>query len=135
MRRLSLSAKLFVAALPLLLALGALMVVSTRESFGDVSDARRGAQLGAIWEPLLSAITSIESEQTVAESGADAEANNEARRITNEVMVDLNARLLDITDSQPLVLQVGQAMTALGLAREGVDNPEMAAARRVSAAA
>ncbi|HEY3485951.1 MAG TPA: HAMP domain-containing protein, partial [Ilumatobacteraceae bacterium] len=135
MRRLSLSAKLFVAAVPLLLALGALLALSTRESFGEVSEARRGAQLGSIWEPLITAISSIESEQTVAESGSTAEANNDARRITNEVMVDLNARLLDIGDSHPLVLQVGQAMTALGLAREGVDNPDMAAARRVSAAA
>ena len=69
MRRLSLSAKLFVAALPLLVAVGALLALSIRDGLDEVDQARRGAQLGSTWEPLIASIQAIESEQRISAAG------------------------------------------------------------------
>ncbi len=65
MRRLSLSTKLFVAALPLLVAVSALLALSIRGDLEDVAQARRGAQLGSTWEPLIASIQAIEAEQRI----------------------------------------------------------------------
>src|SRR5690606_7840808 len=53
MRRLSLSTKLFVAALPLLIAVAILLTISVTNDFAKVREAERGAQLGSLWDPLL----------------------------------------------------------------------------------
>ena len=61
MRRLSLSTKLFAAALPLILAVGALLALTVRSDLQEVSAAERGADLGAVWTPLVGALSSIET--------------------------------------------------------------------------
>jgi HAMP domain-containing protein len=120
MRRLSLSAKLLVAAVPLLLVLAALLGVLTRENLRSVDDARRGAALGAVWEPLIATIQTMEAEQQVGRSGDDA-GLADARQATNQSMVGLNAAIESIGDSQTLVFQLGQTLNSIGLARAGVD--------------
>ena len=132
MRRLSLSAKLFIAALPLLVTIGALLSLSFSQSLRDVNDARRGAELGATWDPLIHTIRSIETEQTVSEGG-DATAIAEARRVTNQAMVAMNNAVEGLGDSQALTLQLGQALTALNLGREAFDTPALAEARNTTA--
>ena len=83
MRRLSLSAKLFVAALPLLVAVGALLALSIRGDLDDVAQARRGALLGSTWEPLIASIQAIESEQRISDTGEQADRSpTPARRPT-----------------------------------------------------
>ena len=57
MRRLSLSTKLFAAALPLVIAVGALLALTVRSDLEEVDHAERGADLGAVWTPLVASIT------------------------------------------------------------------------------
>ena len=62
MRRLSLSTKLFAAALPLVIAVGALLALTVRSDLDEVAHAERGADLGAVWTPLVASINAIEVE-------------------------------------------------------------------------
>src|SRR6186997_490542 len=62
MRRLSLSTKLFDAALPLVIAVGALLALTVRSDLEEVDHAERGADLGAVWTPLVASINAIETE-------------------------------------------------------------------------
>ena len=62
MRRLSLSTKLFAAALPLVIAVGALLALTVRSDLDEVAHAKRGADLGAVWTPLVASINAIEVE-------------------------------------------------------------------------
>src|SRR3954462_14239519 len=62
MRRLSLSTKLFAAALPLVIAVGALLALTVRSDLDEVHHAQSGADLGGVWPPLVAAINSIETE-------------------------------------------------------------------------
>ena len=59
MRRLTLSTKLFAAALPLILAVGALLALTVRNDLEEVDHAERGASLGSLWTPLVGAMTAI----------------------------------------------------------------------------
>lgn len=132
MRRLSLSTKLIAAVVPVLLALGVLAWSNVRDGRAEMDRARLGATLGASWDPLVSTMRVIEAERSVATAG-DASAVATSRRDTNTQMVAMNAVLVDIGGGRTLVDQLGETLTALGLAREAVDRPEIAAARRVSA--
>ncbi|MCU0260355.1 MAG: HAMP domain-containing protein [Ilumatobacteraceae bacterium] len=133
MRRLSLSAKLFVAALPLLLAIVALLGLSIRDNLEEVDRAERAAQLAGAWQPLITLINAVEDEQAVSATG-DTDALTTARSATNARMVEMNTAIEAIPDSQPLTLQLGESLAALGLAREAVDSPDIAAARGTTAA-
>ena len=62
MRRLSLSTKLFAAALPLVVAVGALLALTVRSDLTDVQRAESGAELGAVWNPLITALGAVETE-------------------------------------------------------------------------
>ena len=59
MRRLSLSTKLFAAALPLVIAVGALLALTVRSDLEEVDHAERGGDLGAVWTPLVASINAI----------------------------------------------------------------------------
>ena len=52
MRRSTLSTKLFAAALPLVLAVAALLALTVRTDLDDVKEAENGADLGRAWQPL-----------------------------------------------------------------------------------
>lgn len=62
MRRQSLSTKLLIAVLPLILALGGLLAVIVRDGLREVGRADLGAELGATWEPLVTTMQAIETE-------------------------------------------------------------------------
>jgi hypothetical protein len=121
MRRLSLSAKLFVAALPLLVAVSALLALSIRDGFDDIGEARRGAQLGSTWEPLIASIQAIETEQRTSDSG-DQVAILDARRATDSSMSDLREVIRGIGDSTAMVVKIGSATGALSTGRVAVDS-------------
>ncbi|HEX4980798.1 MAG TPA: ATP-binding protein [Ilumatobacteraceae bacterium] len=120
MRRLSLSAKLFVAVLPLLVAVTALLTLSIRDGVDDIDQARRGARLGSTWEPLIASIQAIESEQVISDTG-DQAAIVDARRATDTSMSDLRQAVRDIGDSETMVLNFESATNALIKGRGGVD--------------
>ena len=121
MRRLSLSAKLFVAALPLLVAVSALLALSIRDGVEEVDQARRGALLGSTWEPLIASIQAIESEQRISEDG-DQTAVVDARRATDSSMSDLRQIVRRIGDSNAMVVKIGLATGALSTGRVAVDS-------------
>ena len=70
MRRPSLSTKLLAAAVPLLIAIGALLFVTVRNDLDTVNDAERSAQLGAVWNPMVDALSAVDVERDLATSGA-----------------------------------------------------------------
>ena len=121
MRRLSLSAKLFVAALPLLVAVSALLALSIRDGVEEVDQARRGALLGSTWEPLIASIQAIESEQRISDDG-DQAAIVDARRATDSSMSDLRQVVRHIGDSNAMVVKIGLATGALSTGRVAVDS-------------
>ena len=57
----------------------ALLALSIRGDLEDVAQARRGAQLGSTWEPLIASIQAIESEQRTSDTD-DAAAIVDARQ-------------------------------------------------------
>ena len=59
MRRFTLSTKLFAAALPLIIAVTALLALTVRADLSEVSRAERSAQLGGMWAPISAALGSI----------------------------------------------------------------------------
>src|SRR3954454_8354178 len=75
MRRLSLSTKLFAAALPLVIAVGALLTLTVRSDLDEVHHAERGADLGKTWTPLVASINSIEAELDAIPPHAVAKAD------------------------------------------------------------
>ena len=121
MRRLSLSAKLFVAALPLLVAVTALLALSIRDGVEEVNQARRGALLGSTWEPLIASIQAIEAEQRISDGG-DQAAIVDARRATDSSMSDLRQVVRRIGDSNAMVVKIGLATGALSTGRVAVDS-------------
>jgi signal transduction histidine kinase len=124
MRRLSLSSKLFVAALPLLIALGALLALNVRDSMTAVDQARRGAELGSIWEPLIESIRAVEFEQAVS-AGNDPTAIRDARRSTSTAMAGMNSVTQQLDDSAPLTVQLGKVLASISTARNATDNPNV----------
>ncbi len=116
MRRLSLSSKLFVAALPLLVAVNALLALSIRGDLEDVAQARRGAQLGSTWAPLIASIQAIESEQRTSDTESTA-AIADARQATDSSMSDLRQVVRDIGDSDAMVVKIGTVTSALSTGR------------------
>jgi signal transduction histidine kinase len=121
MRRLSLSAKLSIAALPLLVVLAVLLGVLTRDNLREVDAAERGADLGSTWQPLITTIRAIESEQAVGVTGSETELAA-ARQITDGAMVAMNDhKETRLGDPDPLTFQLGEALYRVGLARAGVD--------------
>lgn len=72
MRRSTLSTKLFAAALPLLVAVAALLAFTVRGDLQDVQQAENGAELGRVWQPLSGALGAVEAEVTEARAALAA---------------------------------------------------------------
>lgn len=66
MRRTTLSTKLLAAALPLVLAVAALLALTVRNDLRDVQRAENGAELGQVWTPLIGALGAIDAEAAQA---------------------------------------------------------------------
>jgi signal transduction histidine kinase len=133
MRRLSLSTKLFAAALPLILAVGALLALTVRDDLRQVADAERGSELGAVWNPLVGALTSIEAELTdlhpTATPAADADAAAAGRqaemaanrRSTDQSLAALGDQLDQLGSEEAARKHITQARSSLSAARRAVD--------------
>ena len=141
MRRLSLSTKLFAAALPLLIAVGTLLALTVRSDLNDVQRAQRGADLGAVWDPLITALVSIEAELADVDTGLDpaaeivldetADADRALRVVANRRATD--QALNDVAESLTnlgAAIAAGQHITAsrsqLSAARGSIDMSRLA---------
>ena len=89
MRRLSLSTKLFAAALPLVIAVGALLALTVRNDLDEVHHAQRGADLGAVWTPLVASINAIETELDSIPPHPDADTPGGIAQVDPEVAANL----------------------------------------------
>ncbi len=119
MRRLSLATKLFVAALPLVMAVGLLIALSVGNDLDNISEAERGATLGSVWQPLVTAINSVENELLSSTIGTDE--LDPARQATDQSLTDLQTSIEQIEGSDAMQLRIGAIRTELGAARLQVD--------------
>ena len=99
----------------------ALLALSIRGDLEDVAQARRGAQLGSTWEPLIASIQAIESEQRASDTD-DAAAIVDARRATDSSMSDLRQVVRNIGDSNAMVVKIGTVTSALSTGRVAIDS-------------
>lgn len=116
MRRLPLSMKLVIAALPVVLALAGLSALTVRDGLGDVRRAGAAADLSATWEPLVAAVRAVDAERE-----AEVDRAVELRRATNRAMVETEQALLLVGDDLPALEPHARALTAIGAARASSD--------------
>jgi signal transduction histidine kinase len=128
MRRISLSTKLFAAALPLLVAVGSLLALTVRSDLGELHRAKAGADLGAVWDPLSTALTSIEAELDDIDSGAEPADNTDRiariaanRRATDQALNDLGTSLEGLGAAQAAVEHITTSRSRLSSARRAND--------------
>ena len=128
MRRISLSTKLFAAALPLLVAVGSLLALTVRSDLGELHRAKAGADLGAVWDPLSTALTSIEAELDDIDTGAEPTDSTDRiariaanRRATDQALNDLGASLEGLGAAQAAVEHITTGRSRLSSARRAND--------------
>lgn len=131
MRRLSLSTKLFAAALPLVVAVAGLLALTVRSDLNDIHRAESGADLGGVWEPLITALSSVEVEANeVADTTATTVASDETliivadpatRRSTDQAINDLRTSIEEIGAFEAASAHVTSARSALSAARRNID--------------
>jgi signal transduction histidine kinase len=140
MRRLSLSTKLFAAALPLVIAVGALLALTVRSDLAEVHHAERGADLGAVWTPLVAAINAVETEldgipphPEADPSGAVVEVDpavtahlTEVRRATDQSLTALADKIAPLGSAEASRKHITQAKTDLSGARRAIDMASVA---------
>lgn len=117
MRRLPLSMKLVIAALPVVLALAGLSALTVRDGLTDVRRAGAAADLSATWEPLVAAVGAVDAERE-----ATAGRAVEVRRTTNRAMVETEQALLLVGDDLPALEPHARALIAIGAARASADD-------------
>jgi signal transduction histidine kinase len=134
MRRLSLSTKLFAAALPLVVAVGGLLALTVRSDLNDIDSAESGAELGGVWEPLITALTAVETE-SASLTGGDADdgvgdgagdgpalvADPDARRATDQAINDLRTSIEKLGAFEAASAHVTAGRSALSAARRNID--------------
>ncbi len=140
MRRLSLSKKLFAAALPLVLAVAALLALTVRADLNEVHQAERSAELGRAWTPLVAAIQSVEGELATvpgsaasmaapsagADTGDAAQADRLAaiatsRRATDQSIAALTDPIDRLDSSEAARKHITAARSMLSAARRTLD--------------
>ena len=128
MRRISLSTKLFAAALPLLVAVGSLLALTVRSDRGELHRAKAGADLGAVWDPLSTALTSIEAELDDIDTGAEPADNTDRiariaanRRATDQALNDLGSSLEGLGAAKAAVEHITTSRSRLSSARRAND--------------
>ena len=140
MRRLSLSTKLFAAALPLVIAVGALLALTVRSDLDEVDHAERGADLGAVWTPLVASINAIEAELDsipphpdadtpggIAEVDPEVAAHlTEVRRATDQSLTALGDNIAALGSAEASRKHITQAKTDLSGARRAIDMASLA---------
>jgi HAMP domain-containing protein len=128
MRRLSLSTKLFAAALPLVMAVGALLALTVRDDLNEVDHAERGAELGVVWTPLVKSLTSVEAEVGDADTATgnqldetQLDAMIAKRRITDQALNDLNESVAGLGAAEAARKHITQSRSQLSGARRALD--------------
>ncbi len=138
MRRLSLSTKLFAAALPLIIAVGGLLALTVRSDLNEIERSRSGAQLGSVWEPLITTLNAVEAEAVQLSDVTEGDAATTTdtadaaatRRATDQAINDLRASVEELGAFEAAGAHITAGRSALSAARRNVDMaaiaPEMA---------
>ncbi len=126
MRRPSLSTKLFAAALPLVVAVGALLAVTVRSDLNDVQRAEAGVELGAVWNPLITSLLAVETEVAgsgIIDAGAASPAGTNAanRRATDQAINDLRTSIESLGAADAAGAHITASRSALSAARRNLD--------------
>jgi signal transduction histidine kinase len=126
MRRLSLSTKLFAAALPLVIAVGGLLALTVRSDLDEIARAESGAELGSVWEPLIAALNALEDEaDTIVDIDVDstdvATSAAGVRRATDQALNDLGASIEGLDAFEAASAHVTSGRSALSAARRNID--------------
>ena len=127
MRRLSLSTKLFAAALPLIIAVGGLLALTVRSDLDKIDRAESGADLGSVWEPLITALSAIEAEggtlspSVVDETAPDTATDPATRRATDQAINDLRTSVEELDAFEAASMHVTAARSSLSAARRNID--------------
>jgi hypothetical protein len=95
MRRFTLSTKLFAAALPLIVAITALLALTVRSDLREIQQAERTSELGATWDPLSGALDALEQEAAanVGLATADPAAIEAGRAATDAALTAVAAEV------------------------------------------
>src|SRR3954453_1141042 len=133
MRRLSLSTKLFAAALPLVIAVGALLTLTVRSDLDEVHHAERGADLGKTWTPLVASINSIEAELDAIPPHAATQVDpavsaklTELQRATDQSLTALGEQVGPLGSAEASRKHLTQTKTDLSGARRAIDRSMLA---------
>ncbi len=121
MRRLKLSTKMLVAALPLILAVSALLALTVRNDLQAISSAEKGAELGELWDPLTDALTAIETE--AVDAGA---ADAAVRRNTDSTINVLRDAATRLNASTAAGDHITASRSSLSAARRNQDMADIA---------
>jgi signal transduction histidine kinase len=123
MRRLSLSTKLIAAALPLIVAVAALLTVTVRSDLNEVQRAESGADLGALWDPLITALTAVDAEVgSVPDIGEQpAASTTSGRRATDQAVNDLRSAVEGLIAFEAAAEHITASRSALSAARRNLD--------------
>ena len=122
MRRPTLSTKLIAAALPLVVAVVALLALTVRADLGDARQAENGAELGAVWNPLIDALASIDAESASAAAPAtDDDTTNAIRQATDQALNAVRTNIESLDASEAAGAHVTSGRSALSAARRDLD--------------
>jgi signal transduction histidine kinase len=125
MRRLSLSTKLFAAALPLVVAVGALLVFTAQTDLEKIDRAETGARLGSVWAPLSASLNAVEAENAattwIGTSPEAAAVIAEGRRATDQAIDDLRISLTGLRSFDAASEHITTTQSALSATRRDLD--------------
>lgn len=119
MRHPTLSTKLLAAALPLVLVVAALLGLAVRSDLADARNAETGAELGAVWEPLIAALATLDAE--TGEVGDGAAAMPATRRTTDQAINALRDQIESLDAFDAASRHITDARSALSAARRNLD--------------
>ena len=116
MRRLDLSTKMLVAALPLFLAVVGLLALTVRSDLATIDRAERGATLGELWEPLTTAIQAVDAEADIRLE-AQVQASGRAHEFLPSYRWEA-ARLIQLVEAPMALIEIAARLEIpIGVAR------------------
>jgi signal transduction histidine kinase len=123
MRRFTLSTKLFAAAMPLILAVTALLTLTVRADFHEISRAERSADLGGMWTPLSNALGAIEQEVTDGYTArlVDESALDAGRTRTDQALAEVSAAVNQLGLGAAAATHATDAQIAVRAGRTAAD--------------
>lgn len=119
MRHPTLSTKLLAAALPLVLAVAALLGLAVRSDLADARSAENGAELGAVWDPLIAALGALDAE--VGDVGSGTAAAGATRSVTDQAINAVRDQIESLDAFDAASRHITAARSALSAARRNLD--------------